>query len=373
LGGHRFIEHGESGHQQARSKYDSMTDPKTENAIRHLREKQALAALVGEAPVFLDAIGELPAIASVDGTVLIEGETGTGKELVARAIHYLSPRASFPFVPVNCGALPDTLLEDDLFGHERGAFTDAQARRPGLVAQAEKGTLFLDEVDALRPRAQVALLRLLQDKTFRALGSSRERRVEVRFVAATNTPLNRLVEAGTFRSDLYYRLCVFSISLPPLCDRGEDVLSLAYHFIRKHTSDDKGSPQLSVAACATLVAYKWPGNVRELENAVIRGVHRCQAGTIEVADLGLPFSVSLVTCSCPTTSSLKALKKQVVEDFERRYLTQLLAEHHGNVSRAAEAAGKERRAFGKLLKRYHIKAKLFACSSPSSPEKNYFG
>src|SRR5262245_59542805 len=202
-------------------------DEPIESLIHRLRDAQVFAKLVGQAPAFIKAIQWLPAIAKDEAAVLIDGETGTGKELVARAIHYLSERAPFPFVPVNCGALPDTLLEDELFGHERGAFTDAHMRRSGLIAQAEKGTLFLDEVDTLTLKAQVALLRVLQDKKFRLLGSRGEQEANVRVVAATNAPLDELVQNGGFRADLYYWLCVFSIKLPPMRNRKDDNILLA--------------------------------------------------------------------------------------------------------------------------------------------------
>src|SRR6516225_4311324 len=172
-----------------------------DNLIRHVRDSHVLAKLVGNAPAFLEAIKTLPAIARSDASTLISGETGTGKELVARAIHYLSDRAPFPFVPVNCGSFPDSLLEDELFGHERGAFTSAHIARGGLIAHAGKGTLFLDEVDTLPHKAQVDLLRVLQDKRFRAIGSSMEQVADVRIVAATNTPLELLVQSGSFRAD----------------------------------------------------------------------------------------------------------------------------------------------------------------------------
>src|SRR5215472_4396066 len=202
-----------------------------ETLIQHLRDSQALAKLVGEAPAFAKAIKQLPAVAKSGATALITGETGTGKELVARAIHYLSARTSQPFVAVNCGSLPDTLLEDELFGHERGAFTGAHVRRDGLIAQAEKGTLFLDEVDTLPAKAQIDLLRVLQDKRFRTIGSSVEHKADVRIVAATNAPLELLVQSGGFRADLYYRLSVFPIFLPVLRDRREDIPALAAHFL----------------------------------------------------------------------------------------------------------------------------------------------
>ncbi len=335
-----------------------------ETLIQGLRETQGLGMLIGEAPVFRQAIAQLPVMAQSDDTVLISGETGTGKELVARAIHYQSARAAFPFIAVNCGALSDTLLEDELFGHERGAFTDAQLRQPGLIALAEKGTLFLDEVGTLSPRAQAALLRVLQDKTFRMLGSRQEVQVDVRFVVATNASLEQMVEDRTFRADLYYRLCVFKISLPPLRDRRADIPLLAAHFLKRYASPDRPELQFSPAAWASLLASDWPGNIRELEHAILRAARVCQTNLIEVEDLGLPPTAQPSTPSGPPVSatdvSFKSLKKVSVEAFERDYLTQLLTAHHGNVSQAALAAGKDRRELGRLLKKYHLDPKAFA-------------
>jgi DNA-binding NtrC family response regulator len=334
-----------------------------ESLIKRLRNAQALAKLVGEAPAFLKAIAPFPAAAKSDASVLITGETGTGKELVARAIHYLSARAAFPFVPVNCGSLPDTLLEDELFGHERGAFTDAYTHRRGLIAQAEKGTLFLDEVEALSAKAQVALLRVLQDKRFRAIGSSCEQQADVRIVAATNSPLDVLVRAAGFRVDLYYRLCIFSINLPPLRERREDIIPLAEHFLKKHTPAGRGTLRLAQPACEALVSYHWPGNVRELESAIIRGINFCQGHTIEIDDLGISSVTENLyhppSANSPELRSFKAMKQKVIESFEIEYLKRLMREHRGNVSQAALTAGKERRDLGKLLKKYQIDPRLF--------------
>jgi DNA-binding NtrC family response regulator len=341
-----------------------------ESLIERLRDAQALAKLIGEAPAFLKAIQPLPAIARSEANVLVTGETGTGKELVARAIHYLSARAAFPFVPVNCGSLPDTLLEDELFGHERGAFTDARSQRRGLIAQAEKGTLFLDEVEAMTLKAQVALLRVLQDKKIRTLGSNNEQQADIRVVAATNAPLDHLVQAGSFRADLYYRLCVFSVNLPPLRERKEDIKVLSCHFLKKHTPADRPELQLAPGARAALLAYDWPGNVRELESAIIRGIHLSQTNLIEVKDLGIPSEIESqqdipVTIVPSELCSFKAMKQTMIEAFERDYLNRLMREHRGNVSHAAAAAGKERRELGKLLKKYQIDPKQFRLPSPT--------
>jgi two-component system, NtrC family, response regulator GlrR len=327
------------------------------------RRCQALAKLVGESTALLKMIEQIPAVAASEAPVLVSGETGTGKELVARALHYLSPRAETPFVAVNCGSLPETLLEDELFGHERGAFTNADARREGLIEQAEKGTLFLDEVDTLAGKAQVDLLRVLQDRKYRSIGSNREKEANVRIVAATNVALDQLLRSGVFRSDLYYRLCVFSITLPPLRSRKEDIPALAAHFLKKHAPAGRTNLGFSPGATAALLAWDWPGNVRELENAIVRGIHLCRHDLIEVSDLGLgPGGAG----AAPATESalgrdlsFRAMKRATIEGFERDYLARLMSEHRGNVSQAARASGKERRDLGKLLRKYQLDPKSF--------------
>jgi len=333
-----------------------MSEP-IESTVSRLRGKNALDKLVGRAPLFLHAISQLESIAGSEAPVLISGETGTGKDLVARVIHYLGRRAAFPFVAVNCGSLVDTLLEDELFGHERGAFTDARERRPGLAAQAEKGTLFLDEVDTLTPRGQVTLLRLLHDRTFRPLGSAGERGANVRFVAATNVSLEDMVRLGSFRSDLYYRLRVFSISLPPLRDRPEDVPELVAHFLRVHARQGRENLTLSETAWARLIAYDWPGNVRELENAILRAVHTVVGDIIDVEDLALAERAPGIAVGGAATRGLGSFrdwKRRAIETFERDYLRRLMTEHRGNVTHAARSAGKDRRDFGKLLKKHGL-------------------
>jgi DNA-binding NtrC family response regulator len=337
----------------------------THSACQKLRSRpEVLAQLVGEAPAFEDVVSRLPALARADGSLLITGETGTGKELVARAIHELGPRASLPFVAVNCGSLADTLLEGELFGHERGAFTGADARRQGLIARAAGGTLLLDEVETLTPRGQVALLRVVHERTLRPVGSTSEQRVDARFLAATNARLDRLVQAGSFRADLYYRLNVFSITLPPLHERQEDILPLARYFLEKHAGRPGATPKLSTVATEALLAFDWPGNVRELESAIVRAAHFARGGVIEVGDLGLPGVGDGGAGMAPTLleapGSYKAQKRRVLEAFERQYLVQLMSDWRGNVSRAARAAGKERRDLGKLLKRHGLDPRQFA-------------
>jgi DNA-binding NtrC family response regulator len=328
----------------------------------------ALAAeipgLVGRSAAWTRLVAEIPSLAAADAPVLVCGETGTGKELVARAVHYMGARAPYPFVPVNCGALPDTLIEGELFGHERGAFTDARTRRVGLIAEAERGTVFLDEVDSLTARAQVALLRVLQEKAVRPLGGGRERKVDVRFLAATNAPLLERVREGTFRADLYYRLCVLSVVLPPLRERREDIPAIARHLLRRNTPAGRPEPLLSPAATAALAAAEWPGNVRELENAVIRAVHLARGDVVEPEHLGLAPGAPLVHGAAPAEAGLEGLpfqeaKQRAIDAWERDYLVRSMAEHAGNVSHAARAAGKERREYGKLLKKHAVDPRAF--------------
>jgi transcriptional regulator with PAS, ATPase and Fis domain len=335
-------------------------DAGSENLVRRLRDAQALGTLVGEAPAFLKAVAQLPAAARSDAAVLITGETGTGKELVARAIHYLSDRAPLPFVSVNCGSLTDALLDDRLFGHEQGALTD-NSLGPGLLAQAGKGTLFLDEIEALTDRGQTTLLRLVQDRTFCALGGSAEQYVPARFVAATNVDLWPHVQAGTFRPDLYYRLGAFSITLPSLRERKDDILRLALHFLKKHASPERAVPTLGPSARAALLDFDWPGNVRELENTMIRAIQACGRDSIEADDLGLPGRPEGALPPAPGPKrSFKVLKRLAVEAFERDYLTRILREHGGNVTHAARTAAKDRRDLGRLLKKYAIDPRIFA-------------
>jgi DNA-binding NtrC family response regulator len=339
------------------------------NLIERLRDAKALGKIVGDAPALLRAIRHLPMMARSEASVLITGETGTGKELAARAVHYLSARAGYPFVAVHCGSLPDTLLENELFGHERGAFTDAHAQKRGLISQAEKGTLFLDEVEAMTLKAQVALLRLLQDKKFRVLGSSCEQQADIRVVAATNSPLEQLVQAGSFRADLYYRLCVLLVNLPPLRERKGDITILASHFLQKHLPADRPQMQLTPTACEALLAYDWPGNVRELESAIIRGIHLSRTNLIEVRDLGIPSrAIDPLDISATPAGlrSFKSMKQEIIESFEQDYLNRIMREHQGNVSQAALAAGKERRELGKMLKKYQIDPQTFSHARKSS-------
>ena len=304
--------------------------------------------LIGESPAFRHCIRLIYQMAAWDATVLIQGETGTGKELAARAIHYLGRRRSAPFIPVNCGALPETLVESELFGHVRGAFTDARETRSGVIAQAEGGTLFLDEVEAMGPRAQVALLRFLQDSEYRPVGGTVVRGANVRVVASSNVPLAELVSRKAFRSDLLFRLDVLPLALPPLREREADVVILALAFLRRFSRQYRQQPKtLDTASLAWLQRHTWPGNVRELENLMHRQFLLFDGDEIALT----PRDPDESSGEHPTFHSAK---QRAIAEFERRYLVALLLRAHGNISLAARLSGKERSRLGKLVKKHHL-------------------
>jgi len=304
---------------------------------------------------------ELQACAGCDVTVLLEGETGTGKELAAREIHYASARADHPFVPVNCGALPDALIESELFGHRRGAFTDAREDRTGLVEHAAGGSLFLDEVDSLSPKAQVALLRFLQDRQYRPVGCDRARSADVRIIAATNASLIELSKQRHFRADLVYRLNPLHVRIPALRERGEDIALLAQHLLRAATKQlCTLAKQWHPLALDALGTYPWPGNVRELESVVLRACLRCKGSEVGADDVSGALGQR---CEEPLSSSegahwqemdFSAAKSSAIAAFERDYLTALMHRTHGNVTEAARLSKTERRHLGKLLKKRGI-------------------
>ena len=322
-----------------------------------------LAALVGDSAAFHALKQQIGQCARWDAPVLIEGATGTGKELVARAIHYIGPRVGNAFVPVNCGALPDSLVENELFGHQRGAYTGAHDHHFGLVAQAEGGTLFLDEIEALSPRAQATLLRFIQDATYRPLGSPRENRSDVRIVTASNVYLEKLAAAGDFRADLLYRLRVLNLTVPALAERGDDVLQLARNFIQRYARI-YGLPakKLHPDMMQWMRCHSWPGNVRELENLIHRAYLLTDGTTLNVPipacthDAAPNSTRPLPSNACTPLANLTMAqaKAHAIEQFEREYLLRLMAQYDSNVSRAARAAGKDRRSLGRLLKKHGI-------------------
>ncbi|MFP5261543.1 MAG: sigma 54-interacting transcriptional regulator [Blastocatellia bacterium] len=324
-----------------------------------LKEKLGLKQLVGKSPAFVAKIKELPLLAKCDVSVLIAGETGTGKELCARAIHYLSQRATKPFVPVNCGAIPTELVENELFGHEREAFTGALTSRLGLIQEADGGTLFLDEIDCLSLLAQVKLLRFLQEKEYRPLGAMKMRQANVRVMAATNSDLEEAVRKGKLRQDLYYRLNIIPMVLPPLRDRKQDIPLLARHFLAKYTEKfDKRVTDFSPDAMQTLMFYNWPGNVRELEHIIERAIVLTGHEVISNDNICLPHSHTATT-----EGSFQRVKARVVAEFEKAYVERLLLAHQGNITRAAQAAQKDRRALRHLIRKHRIDVQSFKSSA----------
>lgn len=327
-------------------------------------------ALIGTSKCFLQATGMIPILSASKSTVLLSGETGTGKELFARAIHYSGERRSKPFVPVNCAALPDHLIENELFGHHKGAFTGALVEKLGLLHEADGGTLFLDEINSLSMTVQSKLLRVLQDQEFRPLGSTKSKIIDVKIIAATNADLRYLVEIRQFREDLFYRLNVLSIALPPLRDRKEDILLLARHFLKIYAKEfGKSNLAIGHSAKARLMSHDWPGNVRELQAVIQRAVAMGSAETLEAHDLDLPEAAKPDLTGPTMTllsrgnrfddSSFQSMKTKVIEEFELAYLSELLATHHGNISKAARAAKKERRAFQRLLHKHGLDRRTF--------------
>jgi DNA-binding NtrC family response regulator len=283
-----------------------------ESAYTKLAEALSLAQLVGSDLAFVRAVEQIPAFARAGAPVLITGETGTGKELSARAIHQLGNRRSCPFIAVDCGALPDDLFENELFGHARGAFTDAHRDQKGLVGMAEGGTLFLDEIDALSLRVQAKLLRFIQERTYKPLGADRFFTADVKIIAATNRSLEDCVHDKQFRSDLYFRLNVLRLHLPPLRERRQDIESLVLHFLKSHSLTNGIRKTISRSALRLLSTYDWPGNVRELYNAVQRAVFTCEGPQLLPNHFSLPLSPAV-----EIVDSFQAGRARAVEAFER--------------------------------------------------------
>jgi DNA-binding NtrC family response regulator len=310
--------------------------------------------IIGSGSWIKELYDRIAMVAATDVTVAIFGESGTGKELVARTIHNSSPRHDAPFVVVNCAAIPETLLEDELFGHVRGAFTDATRDREGLLAAAHTGTLFLDEIGELPPPLQAKLLRVLQSQEFRRIGDDQDRRVDVRIITATNRDLDQAVARGSFRQDLYYRINVFPMHLPPLRERPEDIALLVHHFVHKYRARlGKQVDGVSPGALARLAAYEFPGNVRELENKIHQAMVVAAGSTIEEDEIALPAADSM-RLRVDITRPFRDLKQQTIDTFERSYLTELLRVHRGNLAQAARAAGMDRKNLWALVERHGL-------------------
>jgi DNA-binding NtrC family response regulator len=319
-----------------------------------------LRQMVGRDPAFLKVLERIAQFGVTDAPVLLTGETGTGKELCARVMHLLSPRRQGPFLPLDCGALPDHLFENEVFGHTRGAFTDARSDQKGLVALAQRGTLFIDEIDSLSASAQSKVLRLLQEHTYRPLGADSYRQADVRIIAATNRTLESLVANHQFRSDLFFRINVLRIHLPPLRERRSDIALLSRHFIDEICkAANLPKKVLGLAAMRKLDRHDWPGNLRELHNIMQRAV-LCSPGTqiaasaVELGEGSDAAEAGGEGACGGAPQPFRAAKLEAIHSFERRYVKQMLEKHEGNVTRAAREAGKDRRAFGRLAKKYNV-------------------
>lgn len=337
-------------------------------AVENVRLREQLRGTYG----FENIVGRSPAMGQVfelvrkaarsEANILVVGESGTGKELVANAVHVGSPRAAEAFVPVDCASLPEQLLESELFGHEKGAFTGAVRTKPGLIEVAHRGTLFLDEIGELPVGLQVKLLRALQERQIRRVGGTRQIDVDVRLVSATNRDLRELVVKGQFREELYYRVNVIAIALPPLRERKGDVTLLAHTFLKKYAQGREVPLKgFEPEAMQILETYSWPGNVRELQNVIERACVLAEGEAISARDLPAHLSVPAAagTAQIPSLTGkslpLKEAKAKWMSQLEATYLAELLRRHDGNVSQAAKAAGIDRKTFHRLINKYGIR------------------
>lgn len=321
-----------------------------------------LENIVGSSQAMQRVFNLISQVAATNSTVLITGESGTGKELVARAIHYNSPRKNAPFIVVDCCTIPESLIEAELFGHAKGAFTGAISAKKGLLELAHSGTIFFDEIGNLGLSVQAKLLRLLQEREFRPVGSSKVVNVDVRFIAATNKDLLQLVKEGKFREDFFYRLNVFPIRLPPLRDRKEDIPALAQHFLKKYAEETGLDVRhISAEAMRILTGYDWPGNVRELENVIHRAVILADSHTIRPEHIqieGAGIEIFSAPRSLDELKRLKRiLKKKSIEEIEKRFIMDALVRNDYNVTKAARDVGMQRTNFHSLMKKYNLTTK----------------
>ncbi len=335
---------------------------RTRNLTRRVREREVNDRLIGQSPVMTRLVETINLVAKTDITVLITGETGTGKELVARMIHDLSDRADGPLVTVNCAAIPEEILESELFGHRKGAFTGARSDRAGLFVAADGGSIVLDEIGDMPLTLQTKLLRVLQDKELRPLGDDRTRAVDVRILASTNQNLQVKIRDGGFREDLYHRLACVAIQTPPLRDIPEDIPLIASHLLARYNRELGTNKKMSDQALRYLVARRWSGNVRELQNAIKRALIfakdeqlRPQDFDCELSALPRPDGHEADLCE----RTYPEAKRAILKKFTVHYMTRLLEQTGGNVSRAAKQAGIERQSMQQLLKRYDISADRF--------------
>ena len=337
-----------------------------------LEGKSRFPTLIGSSQAMKALHLQIDRVAQTSATVLITGESGTGKELVARAVHVHSPRKDKPFIPINCSTIPEPMIESELFGHLRGSFTGALRDKKGLVEEAHQGTLFLDEAGDLSLPMQVKLLRLLQEGEYKAVGANAIRKVDIRFIAATNQNLQDKIKKGEFREDLFYRLNVFNIHLTPLRERAEDIPLLCRHFLQKYCLlHSKKVSRFSSQVMAHLLGQEWPGNVRQLENTIERGVIMAAGEELQLADIlaMAPEQVPCATGSFETGEEIFALpfkeaKDRLIEEFETHYLTKILARHSGNVSQAARESGVKRQYLHRLIRDNKLDSRSFKKGDP---------
>lgn len=313
-----------------------------------LGHRYAFPNIIGRGPKMQEILAAVERVAPTRTTVLLCGESGVGKDLIAHAIHHHSPRAAQPFVKINCTAIPENLMESELFGYEKGAFTGANSSKPGKFEQADKGTAFLDEIGDVPPSVQVKLLRILQEREYERLGSNKTRQIDVRVVAATNVDLRRAIEEGNFREDLYYRLNVFPLTIPPLRERREDIPFLAEHFLERFAKQQDRAPlQLSAEAQQKLVTYHWPGNVRELENVIERALVLNASETVHEEDIRLDHAPRRLSTSAPaaaTNGDSFLPDGATLEEHERNLIREAMRRTNGNKSQAARLLGLTRNA-----------------------------
>lgn len=350
--------HKRLSHQRERVSIKSELLKNGESVKVSLKRRFGLNQILGKSKIIQKIHENIDKISQCDVTALITGESGTGKEIAARAIHYLSRRAGKPFIPVNCGAIPEQLFENELFGHIKGAYTDARLQQNGLVTEADGGTLFLDEISTITPFIQAKLLRLLQDKEFKPLGDPKPRKANIRLIAATNRNLEELLKEGKFRDDLYYRLNIISLSMPPLRERKEDIPILVDHFINKYSKEyNKPFLEISNEAMDMFISYSWPGNIRELENKIQHIIVMFNEPVLHAENIQFPKTEQMQKEI--KLEYFKEAKQKVINSFEKTYLIQLLQSERGNMVQAARKAGKSRTALWNLLKKYNLSPKQF--------------
>lgn len=339
---------------------------------RKLEEKSDFPTLVGSSAAMRSLQNQIQKVARTSATVLITGESGTGKELVARALHNHSQRKEQQFIPIDCSTIPETIIESELFGHTRGAFTGAVRDKKGMVEEANHGTLFLDEIGDLNPAMQVKLLRLLQEGEYKVIGSNTIRKTDIRFIAATNQNLSEKIKTGEFREDLFYRLNVINIRLPALRERKDDIPLLVSHFLEKYNRQhEKNVKRISSSALERLVGREWPGNVRELENVIERGVIMASDETLSAEDILVPGNAHAGAGQQPAEPSedlfampFKEAKDKLIEQFQAEYISKVLTRNEGNVSQAARDSGLKRQYLHRLMRETRLDSKTFKKHNP---------